>query len=161
MQAMTLLLGIQKSPLLFAVALGLIIALAAIAFLSFRVSRLTRGSDGKSLEGVMRNLSTRVLTLESFSRDTRETLKDNERRLQRSIQGVSVMRFDPFQNAGGQQSFSTALLDEKGTGVVISGIHGRDNVRVYAKDVSNFKSERELSDEERSAIEEVKKNLKV
>jgi hypothetical protein len=75
------------------------------------------------------------------------------------VSGVSVKRFDPFQNAGGQQSFASALLNEKGDGVVLSGIHSRDGVRVYAKEVKKFASERELSEEETGAIAETKIKL--
>lgn len=104
-------------------------------------------------------LKERVQKLEAHAKETTLILKETDERLTRSVQGVSVKRFDPFQNAGGQQSFATALLSEKGDGVVISGIHSRDNVRVYAKEVTNFASERELSEEERGAIDDAKKKL--
>jgi hypothetical protein len=82
-----------------------------------------------------------------------------DQRLSTSVRSVAMKRFDPFAGAGGQQSFATAYLNEKGDGVIISGIHSRDGVRVYAKEISNFKSERELSEEERGAVEEAKKKL--
>ena len=107
----------------------------------------------------IRKLKERVEKLEAHAKETNLVLKDADERLNRSIQGVSVKRFDPFQNAGGQQSFATAMLSEEGNGVVISGIHARDGVRVYAKEVKAFQSERELSEEERDAIAEAKKKL--
>ena len=70
-----------------------------------------------------------------------------------------MKHFDPFQNAGGQQSFATALVSEKGDGVVVSGIHSRDGVRVYAKPIERFESKRELSNEEHEAIRDAKKVL--
>jgi hypothetical protein len=107
----------------------------------------------------IRKLKERVAKLEEHAKQTTLILKEVEERLGRSVQGVSVKRFDPFQNAGGQQSFAAALISEKGDGVVISGIHSRDNVRVYAKEVSGFTSAHELSEEERDAIETAKKKL--
>jgi hypothetical protein len=129
-------------------------------FILFRKLRaFLRGSDGKSLEGTIHKLGERVESLESHARETTNILKEADERLARSVQGIAVKRFDPFQNAGGQQSFATALLSEEGDGVVISGIHARDGVRVYAKEVKKFASERELSDEERDAIAEAKKKV--
>jgi len=136
-----------------------IVVALAIALLSRRIGNLSRGGDGKSLEGTIRTLHERVAALEENARKTASSLSNHEARITRAIQGVSVKRFDPFQNAGGQQSFATALLNEKGDGVVISGIHARDGVRVYAKQVKDFKSERELSEEEAGAIEESKRTI--
>lgn len=141
---------------LFAVTVGI-----ALTLLSLRISNLTKGADGKSLENAIRSLHTRVEKLEAHAGKTNAEISGIDRRVTRAVQGVSVERFDPFQNAGGQQSFATALLNEKGDGIVISGIHSRDGVRVYAKEVSGYSSERELSEEESRAIAEAKKKLGV
>lgn len=130
-------------------------------FLFRRFRKLMRGGDGSSLEGSIRSLITRTELLEAHAKKTEEALNNLDSRLQGSIRGVAVKRFDPFQNSGGQQSFATALLDEAGDGVVLSGIHARDGVRVYSKEVKKFVSERELSEEERGAIDEAKKKLSV
>lgn len=131
----------------------------ALGLLSRRISLLTKGGDGKSLEGTIRALSARVERLEARALNAEKLLADANRRLLRAVQGVSVKRFDPFQGAGGQQSFASAFLDEKGNGTVLSGIHARDGVRVYAKEVKNFQSERELSEEEKGAIDEARSKL--
>lgn len=130
-----------------------------VFFLSRRITRLLKGGDGTSLETTIRGLDKRVARLEHTERERTRALADIERRLTRSVQGVSTERFDPFQAAGGKQSFATALLNEKGDGVVLSGIHARDGVRVYAKEVNGFASGRELSEEEERAILKVKKDL--
>lgn len=129
-------------------------------FLSRRLTRLMRGGDGKTLEGTIKKLQERVSALETHAETVERALENVDGRLQTSLRGVSVERFDPFQNAGGQQSFATALLNEQGDGVVLSGIHSRDGVRVYAKEVATFKSERELSEEESRAIVGAKNSLK-
>lgn len=135
------------------------ILLGVLFWLAHRLDILTRGGDGKSIEGTITALATRVQKLERHAGAATEGLQNHEIRIQRAVSGVSVKRFDPFQNAGGQQSFSTALLNEKGDGVVISGIHARDGVRVYAKEVKAFASERELSEEEAGAIAETKAKI--
>lgn len=135
------------------------ILLIAVLWLAYRIDVLTRGGDGKSLESTMSALAERIQKLERHAGAATEGLKNHELRIQRAVSGVSVKRFDPFQGAGGQQSFATAFLNEKGDGVVVSGIHARDGVRVYAKEVKKFASERELSEEETGAIADTKTKL--
>ena len=66
---------------------------------------------------------------------------------------VSVVRYDAFEDMGGQLSFSAALLDDYGDGIVVTSINGRTETRTYAKPVRAMKSQHNLSDEEREAIE--------
>ncbi len=64
------------------------------------------------------------------------------------------MRFDAFEDMGGRLSFSAALLDGRGDGVVITSINGRQESRSYAKPVARGASVHNLSDEEQQAIQE-------
>jgi hypothetical protein len=65
---------------------------------------------------------------------------------------VGLTRYDAFDDAGGQLSYSAAFLDEAGDGVVLSTLNGRAETRSYAKPVRGGRSEHHLSDEERAAI---------
>ncbi len=150
---------IAAHPLTTVLGVFSFVLLAVVLWLSYRLDVLTRGGNGKSLESTITALSSRIQKLETHAAAATEGLTNHEERIQRAVSGVSVKRFDPFQNAGGQQSFATALLSEKGDGVVLSGIHARDGVRVYAKEVKKFASERELSEEETRAIGETKTKL--
>jgi hypothetical protein len=69
-----------------------------------------------------------------------------------AVQRVGLVRFDAFEDMGGQLSFALALLDADGTGVVLSSINGRREARVYAKAIESAESAVALSDEEREAI---------
>ena len=69
-----------------------------------------------------------------------------------SVRHVALLRFDAFEDVGGRLSFSCALLDEHGTGVVLTSINGRQETRVYAKPVSEGHSSYNLSTEEAEAI---------
>ncbi len=71
---------------------------------------------------------------------------------ERSLQRVGVVRFNPFSDTGGDQSFSIALLDAHGDGVVLSSLFSRAATRVFAKPVQNGQSKYTLSDEEVQAI---------
>jgi len=71
---------------------------------------------------------------------------------QRTIQKVGVIRYNPFSDTGGDQSFAIALLDSLGNGVVLSSLHSRTDTRVFAKPVQSGRSKFQLSDEEQEAI---------
>ena len=70
------------------------------------------------------------------------------------VQHVGVVRFDAFEDMGGRLSFSAALLDDRGDGVVITSINGRQDTRCYAKQVRGGTSIHNLSEEEEQAIRE-------
>ena len=70
----------------------------------------------------------------------------------RMIQRVGVVRFNPFPDTGGNQSFVVALLDARGDGVVLSSLHSRGGTRVYLKQLTAGKAETALSEEESEAI---------
>jgi hypothetical protein len=69
-----------------------------------------------------------------------------------SIQRVGLIRYDAFEDMGGHLSFSAALLDGNGDGLVITSINGRQDTRCYAKPVEAWTSKHNLSEEEEAAI---------
>ena len=69
------------------------------------------------------------------------------------IQKVGFLRFNPFQELGGDHSFSAALLDNNDTGIIITGLHSRERTRVYVKEIKKGKSQIELSKEERRSLQ--------
>lgn len=91
------------------------------------------------------------LVEETFRR-VEERLEGDERRIERGISRTAVIRYDAYGEMSGRQSSSMALLDENGTGVVLSSILHRDQARLYVKGVRDGRSELELSPEEDEAI---------
>lgn len=69
-----------------------------------------------------------------------------------SIQKIGLIRFNPFDDTGGDQSFCLAALDAKNNGFILSSIHARSGTRIYTKEIISGKSEHHLSDEENSAL---------
>ena len=88
--------------------------------------------------------------------NTEKIIKDINKRLKTSVTGVGVVRFNPFTNSGGNQSFAIALLNEHGNGVIISTLYGRERTSIFAKPVVKFASEYELTKEETEALEQAK-----
>lgn len=141
---------------LFAV---IVILLLWIIRLELRLARLVRGGSGKSLEEHILLAKKGVEELGAARSEIENYLVHLHNRLKRSVSRVETMRFNPFRGdgSGGNQSFVTAFLDEDGNGVILSGLHTREKVNVYAKPVKNFMSEIQLSDEEQEILERVKK----
>jgi len=69
-----------------------------------------------------------------------------------AVRHLAVVRYDAFGDMGGHLSWSLALLDDSGNGVVLTSIHGRSEARTYAKNVSGWKSDQQISPEEQEAI---------
>lgn len=88
-----------------------------------------------------------VARLERRSDELRELLRS-------SVSRVGAVRYDAFEELGGRLSFSAALLDEHGDGLVLTAINGRTDTRTYAKSVTGGRSKHNLSEEEIQAIEQ-------
>ena len=71
-----------------------------------------------------------------------------------ALRHVAVVRYDAFADMGGRLSFSAALYDDDGNGIVLSSINGRSETRTYAKALTGLRSEHSLSPEEQQAIAE-------
>jgi len=69
-----------------------------------------------------------------------------------ALRHLAVVRYDAFGDMGGHLSWSLALLDDAGNGVVLTSIHGRSDARTYAKNVTAWSSQQQLSPEEEEAI---------
>lgn len=82
-----------------------------------------------------------------------KTIADIKRSDLKHIQKVSLTRFNPFSEMGGDHSFSLAVLDGYLTGFILTGLHTRDRTRVYVKKVEKGKCGQELSKEEKSILE--------
>lgn len=84
------------------------------------------------------------------------TLEENLTKLyelnRKNVQKIGFVKFNPFDDAGGNISFTLALLDARDNGVVISSLHGRDSMRVYSKTVTGGRSDIQLTQEEEQAI---------
>jgi hypothetical protein len=150
-------------PLLIACAL-LALAVFSLAIWVFvlhrRITALTRGQHGSSLESVITTANERLTALERSIQETQQHIAHLEPRVRRSIQSVQTIRFNPFRDSGGgQQSFASALISEDGDGVVISTLYARNHVGIFAKPVQQLQSQHELSDEERDALDRASHSL--
>jgi hypothetical protein len=117
-----------------------------------RLASLTRGESGKNLEDI---LDAHLDKVDAVSREVDELgarAAVVEAAQRRSFQRIGLVRFNPFDDTGGNQSFALALLDQAGDGIVISSLHARAGTRVYGKAVAKGTSESNLSAEESEAL---------
>ena len=143
------------------VAIGaLIVALLALLlafWLILRTRRLARHSAFRpempaDLQRKVEGEAARIDALIREVEDVRNRLPPVERRAASSLQRIGVVRFNPFADTGGQQSFVVALLDARNTGVLISSLHSRQQTRVYMKQITEGRTETQLSEEELEAL---------
>jgi hypothetical protein len=141
-----------------------LVALVFAAVLARRIRQLVRnqqfiiGESGErdivahaqGLQSTFQELQSRV---DNTSQQLNARIGNAEQRLDHSISHSAVIRYDAYNEMSGRQSSSIALLDDKGTGVVMSSILHREQARLYVKGVREGKSEFELSPEETEAIE--------
>lgn len=119
-------------------------------------NKLTAGTTQQTLKSVLENLLKDV----SFTKKELADLKNYCNTIQKEgllhIQKVGLLRFNPFKDTGGDQSFILSLIDGKNTGVIISGLYSRSGTRWYAKRIVDGKSvDHDLSEEEKKALKEI------
>ena len=140
----------------------LIVWLTALTVLFYNfyssLRKLTKGITKKDLKTVLEKLlkdfDKQTEQIEKLVKIADELEKDNLY----NIQKVGLVRYNPFAETGGDQSFCLSLLDGKGSGLVISSLHSRDTTRIYAKPVKKGKAAGyDLSAEEKQAIKRAKK----
>lgn len=141
------------SVVLFVFSLGLAVW---VVYTERRLKRFFLGNNAASLETTMTDLVKTVQIVCHKQEETDKAIAEIRAMLQGSVKQVSVVRFNPFNDAGGDQSFSMALLDRDGTGAVVSSLYSREGVRVYGKPVAKGKSTYKLTEEELEAIKIVR-----
>ena len=122
--------------------------------LSRRLETLTSGSDGQSLEALLGSHLERVRQVVSDVEAVGGRTKVIERDLKGSFGRAGLVRYNPFEDTGGNQSFALALLDGRGDGFVVSSLHSRTGTRIYAKAIAAGASETALSAEESAALKQ-------
>ena len=141
--------------------LAAVVLLAAWMLLADLRSRRTRAHNEEVLRSVEAGnipamLAEYLMTVRGVDLRTAETnqqVAQLRQVLPSLLRHVGLVRFSPFHDTGGDQSFSLAILDSNGDGVVLSGLHSRREHRLYAKPVVRRESSYPLTVEERRAIE--------
>jgi len=126
-----------------------------------RVELLLRGKDAKTLEDSIHTILHELEKIHQKLKVSDEILNEHNTRLSESIKKVPTLRFNPFSDSGGNQSFASAFITEKGDGVVISSLYSREKTSVFAKPIQGFESTFELTQEEQEVLKQSQKAKKL
>ena len=136
-----------------------VLALLVALWIWLRVRRLraaqsTLLGEGKSdLVDFAVSLQGRIDDLHRAVDEVASGLVRVDRRVDESVRNVSIVRYDAYEDTGGHQSASLAVLDSQRTGVVVTAIQGRDYARIYVKELDRGRAPVALSPEEAEAVE--------
>lgn len=154
---MEIFLSYLSSPYLpFALLVVVALLLIANIFLILRLRKVFKGSDAESLLPLLNECTEKIARLERHDELLGEHAGTLEDRVRQSIRNVSTVRFKAFETGTSNQSFAIALVNEEGDGVIISSLHHRDRIATYAKPVTKYESEFDLSDEELQVLTEAR-----
>jgi Protein of unknown function (DUF4446) len=155
-------LSVDNLTVLVVVSLGLSTVLTlAVVLLALRLrgirhtyARLLNG--GGRNEDILAAVTRHVTAVERLDHKVNQLGRqsaEHRQRISGLVRTVGFVRYDAFSEMGGQLSYSLALLDEAGDGIVLTAINGRAETRSYAKEVKGGQSTHNLSDEEQAAID--------
>ncbi len=116
------------------------------------------GKDGKDLEQVILQQAEEQKQINQGIKTLNYNFNSFKKIAKSGIKKIGVIRYNSFDDMGGEQSFSLAILDNTFSGIVISSLHGRNVTRIYAKTINNLTSNYPLSKEEKTALEKAKKS---
>ena len=118
-----------------------------------RAQSVVIGSGRDDLVDFAVTLQTRIDDLHRAVDEVAAGIARVDRRVDGALSRTALVRFDAFDDLGGQQSASVALLDASRTGVVVTAIQGRDHARIYVKELERGRAPVALSPEEQQAVE--------
>lgn len=140
---------------------------AALGLIAYRLHQRVRGLEeryrvlvadttGGDLSDILQQHLENVRQSMAYAAEARATVGQLAREAQTHLQHCGIVRFNPFANTGGDQSFCIALADAQGQGVIITSLHARDGTRIYAKPLVDWQSPYPLTEEEQAAIRQAR-----
>ncbi len=144
--------------ILLALILVWLVVLTALTFkqLSF-LNRLSRGQSKTSLEAILKQLLTEQDSASARIQEIVGHVEQLKGSAQSHFQKIGFIRFNPYADTGGNQSFCLCLLNDYNDGIVITSLHSREQTRIYAKQVSHDTvDQKDFSKEEIESIKQAK-----
>jgi len=141
---------------LLLIIIVLIVALSKqkkrISFLSERIDNLTSGEGGESLEAELDQI---IMDNERLLKDSKKNTEDIRKifsRLKTVYQKMAVVKYDAYEQLGGEMSAVVVILDEENSGVLINNVYSTEGGYVYTREIENGKCKYELGAEEQEAL---------
>jgi len=139
--------------LLLLLLFGLLALMLRVRGLQRRIHGMTRGIEG-NLEEMLRAHLDMVQAASRRMDVLEQTIAVLQSQMPSCLRNAHLIRYDAFDDVGGEQSFSLALLDSQGSGLVLTSVYSRSDVRVYAKSIRDGRASHALSQEEERLLRE-------
>jgi hypothetical protein len=139
-------------------ALGLVVQGARLKRMMDHYRTLTEGVNGRHLEEVLNQHLANVAQVQGEMQRSHQRVQELIQHEQRCFQNIGFVRYDAFDDVGGQQSFVVAVLDAHYNGFVLNSLVGRQEMRVFAKQIVEGACEQYLSEEEQQALESARRS---
>jgi len=146
--------------LIIVLAIIAVILLALVVVLFVKMDKLNKklrmfmsGKDGASLEDSLQILEEDVFALKEHATRTKREIKNIYKKQESNFQKLGLVKYDAFQQMGGQLSFSLALLDEHNDGFLINSVHSTEGCYSYTKPILGGECELALGKEEQQALD--------
>lgn len=132
--------------------------LVVLSWIVFKIRKhyynLITRTKKEHIDGILDELLQQDKNIKSDLEEIKKQVKEETRLSQLHLQKIGLVRFNPFERVGGEQSFVVALLDKENSGIIVNFIYTREGLRAYTKKVKKGKGEEyALSEEEKKAIE--------
>ena len=144
---------IGLAAILLIIIILLIVQISKTSKLQKKYGKFMRGKDAKSLEKEIIGLYEDNKFLKTTAEKNKSDIRNIYKRLESAFQKVGLVKYDAFQQMGGQLSFSLALLDENDNGFIINSVHSAEGCYSYTKEIKNGVCSLTLGDEEKKALD--------
>lgn len=145
-------IAIVLAVLLFIVMILLIVQISKVSKLKKRLDKFIVGKDGLSLEQEIIGLCEDNKFLKNSTEKNKKDIRNLYKRLETVYQKLGLVKYDAFNQMGGQLSFSLALLDENNNGFIINSVHSTEGCYSYTKEIKNGTCAISLGTEEAEAL---------
>ncbi len=144
--------------IIYALLLISAILIIWIIRLESKINKIPSVKNDIEIKNNVKILQEKVKGLEDFEKQSDKHFERIYSEFKKTIKGIETIRFNPFkgEGIGGNQSFATALIDDKGNGVILSSLYSREKVSVFAKPIKNWGCEYEMSEEEKEVLSKAK-----
>lgn len=148
-----LLIGsVVMAVILLIVLILLIVTLCKVGKLKKRLNSFITGSDGQSLEEEIASICQDNKILKSATAENKKDIRTLYKNMESAYQKMGLVKYDAFNQMGGQLSFSLALLDERNDGFIINSVHSTEGCYSYTKEIRNGECSLSLGKEEAEAL---------
>lgn len=138
--------------LIYVLSAIILTILVWIVITEYRFKKFFAGTKASNLEETIIEISKQIKAVRDTQVQINSHLNTVDKRLDGTIRNIQTLRFNPFDDAGSNQSFAMSFLNDKGDGVVMSSLYARDRMSIFAKPIINGKSDFELSSEEKEVL---------